>query len=55
VRSSFTEVGPGESLADVALRVYGSEKDRDRLWRANRDLLPSPEAALEAGVILRTP
>lgn len=53
-RSSLTRVEPGESLADVARRVYGTD-DRERLWRANRDLLPSPDSPLPAGGLLRTP
>ena len=39
-RSAFTTVKDGESLDDVALRVYGSADRVDALWRANRDLLP---------------
>lgn len=53
--SAFTQVEPGETLALVARRVYGSSAARERLWRGNRDLLPDPEAALRPGTILRTP
>lgn len=55
VRSSFTRVEDGESLAAVARRVYGPTADADRLWRANRDLLATREAPLVAGSLLRTP
>lgn len=54
-RSSFTEVEAGEDLAAVAERVYGARTDRDRLWKANRDLLASPDSPLAVGTILRTP
>ncbi len=53
--SSFTEVRDGETLAAVAERVYGTREERERLWRANRDLLSGPDATLASGTILRTP
>ncbi|MFO0959658.1 MAG: hypothetical protein U0800_19855 [Isosphaeraceae bacterium] len=53
--SAFTQVEPGETLALVARRVYGSSQARDRLWRGNRDLLSDPEMSLRTGTILRTP
>ena len=45
----------GESLEDVAIRVYGSSDPVDTLWRANRDLLPHRDSPLSAGAVLRTP
>lgn len=51
----FTRVAPGETLAAVASRVYGAADQKERLWRANRDQLASPDASLVAGTILRTP
>lgn len=53
--SSFTKAEGGETLADVARRVYGTEEAAGPLWRANRDQLDGPEAALRPGMILRTP
>jgi hypothetical protein len=53
--SAFTTVHEGESLADVALRVYGSEDAAERLWRFNRDQLAGPEEPLRPGMLLRTP
>lgn len=54
-RGAFARVDVGETLADVARRVYGSPGKVDQLWRANRDQLSSPEAPLSAGMLLRTP
>jgi hypothetical protein len=54
-RSSFTTVEEGESLADVALRVYGDESAKERLWSANRDELPRRDSPLKVGTLLRTP
>jgi hypothetical protein len=54
-RSAFTTVKEGESLEDVAIRVYGSADPVNSLWRANRDLLPQRTSPLQAGSILRTP
>ena len=54
-RSTFTTTREGESLADVAVRVYGSAEKADTLWRANRDLLPHRDSPLSAGAVLRTP
>jgi hypothetical protein len=51
----FTLAGEGETLRDVALRVYGSADHADALWRLNRDLVGQPDAILEAGALLRTP
>ncbi len=54
-RSAFTTTRDGESLDDVAVRVYGSADKADTLWRANRDLLPHRDSPLSAGAVLRTP
>ena len=54
-RRAFASVEPGEGLADVARRVYGSADAADRLWQANRDTLPRPETPLAPGTLLRTP
>jgi hypothetical protein len=55
-RGAFTQVREGETLADVALRVYGAGDDAVRaLWLANRDLLDRADAPLRAGSVLRTP
>jgi hypothetical protein len=51
----FTAVRQGETLRDVAIRVYGSADDLDSLWRANRDVLPRKDSPLAAGSVLRTP
>jgi nucleoid-associated protein YgaU len=48
-------VRPGETLRDIAIRVYGSADDLDSLWRANRDVLPHKDSPLMAGSVLRTP
>jgi nucleoid-associated protein YgaU len=52
---SFTVVKAGETLADVALRVYGTTREAASLWRANRDALLRPDSPLEVGMLLRTP
>ncbi len=54
-RSSATVVEEGESLADVAARVYGSADRVDALWKANRDQLSGPGAPVARGTLLRTP
>ena len=54
-RSPFTEVGPGESLADVAARVYGTTASVPTIWKSNRDILAGQDAPLRAGMVLRTP
>ena len=53
--SAFALVEQGESLADVARRVYGSESEAESLWLANRDQLDGPSAPVHAGMLLRTP
>jgi hypothetical protein len=54
-RDPFTDVESGESLDDVALRIYGSTEAAKALWIANRDQVESPNAPLRAGMLLRTP
>ena len=54
-RGAFTKVRPGETLASIAVRVYGSEDAAERLWMANRDLLDRQDAPLREGAMLRTP
>jgi hypothetical protein len=53
--SAFTVVERDESIADVAIRIYGSIDAVDALWRANHDLLPEKDSALSPGTLLRTP
>jgi nucleoid-associated protein YgaU len=53
--SSFTTVRPGETLADVARRVYGDESAASSLWQANRDQLDDGDDPLRPGTPLRTP
>jgi hypothetical protein len=53
--SAFTVVRREESIADVAVRIYGSTDAVEELWRANRDLLPERDSALASGTFLRTP
>jgi hypothetical protein len=54
-RSPFTTVRDGETLEDVAIRIYGSSDQLDLLWRANRDILPRKNSPLSAEAVLRTP
>jgi nucleoid-associated protein YgaU len=54
-QAAFTEVQKGETLRDVAKRVYGSTDALDSLWRANRDVLPHIDSPLSSGSVLRTP
>jgi hypothetical protein len=54
-QQSFTTAREGESLRDVAIRVYGSADGLEPLWRANRDALPHKDSPLTAGSVLRTP
>lgn len=54
-KSAFTTVAQGESLADVAYRVYGSDDAARKLWLANRDHLERPDDPLRPGTALRTP
>ncbi len=54
-RPSFAIVGDGESLADVAARVYGSEDAAEALWKANRDQVERIDSPLARGTLLRVP
>ena len=51
----FTQVREGESMSDVAARIYGSDASVQTLWLANRDQLSSDQAVLRPGMVLRTP
>jgi hypothetical protein len=52
---AFTEAYEGETLRDVASRVYGSPEEDEALWRLNRDLIGRRDDTLSAGTLLRTP
>ena len=54
-RSPFTVVESGETLADVATRVYGSPEAREAVWKANRDQIARIDSPLARGTLLRTP
>jgi len=54
-RSAFTVAKAGETIEDVALRVYGTIDQSDAVWRANRDSLPRRDSPLSPGMLLRTP
>ncbi len=54
-RRSFTVVRAGETLGDVARRVYGPAGEAGALWRANRDALQRRDSPLAVGMLLRTP
>jgi nucleoid-associated protein YgaU len=54
-RGVFTVVRDGETLADVARRVYGGQFDANSLWTANRDVLDREDSPLRPGTMLRTP
>ncbi len=54
-RPSFAVVEPGERLADVAARIYGSEDAAEALWKANRDQVARIDSPLDRGTLLRTP
>ena len=51
----FTQALEGETLRDVAIRVYGSSEEAESLWRLNRDLISRREGTLPPGTLLRTP
>ncbi len=53
--SPFATVLEGESLEDVAVRVYGSADASRELWLANRDQVERLDEPLKAGTTLRTP
>jgi hypothetical protein len=54
-RPPFAVVEPGESLSDVAARVYGSKDASEALWKANRDQVARVDSPLSGGTLLRTP
>jgi hypothetical protein len=54
-RTAFTVVREGESLTDVAARVYGSKDATEPLWRANLDQVSKIDTPLTRGTLLRTP
>jgi hypothetical protein len=54
-RPPFTTSAAGETLADVARRVYGSPAAAQDLWLANRDHVERLDVPLPAGTLLRTP
>ncbi len=54
-RPSFAIVEPGESLEDVAARIYGSKDATEALWKANRDQVERIDSPLARGTLLRTP
>jgi hypothetical protein len=51
----FTQAAEGETLRDVALRIYGSAEEAEALWRLNRDLVLARDIPLAEGTLLRTP
>ena len=51
----FTEALSGETLEDVAWRVYGSDRAVESLRKANRDLMRGEDVPLVAGALIRTP
>jgi len=53
-RPAAVRVAPGETLATVARRFYGDEREAERIWQANRDRLRAPQL-LVPGMELRLP
>lgn len=53
--SAFATVQAGETLADLAARVYGSADLASVLFQANRDQLERLDDHLAPGTVLRTP
>jgi nucleoid-associated protein YgaU len=53
-RPAAVRVAPGETLATLARRFYGDERQAARIWEANRDRLRSPQLVV-AGMELRLP
>jgi nucleoid-associated protein YgaU len=53
--SPFADVREGETLTDVARRVYGSADAAQALWLANRDQIDRPDIRLRSGSVVRTP
>lgn len=54
-RPALTVARAGETIADVARRVYGRDVGVEALCRANRDVVRDPKAAIAAGTVLKTP
>lgn len=54
-RTAFTQARTGESLEDVASRVYGSSDAAKTLWLSNRDILDRADGPIRPGTLLRTP
>lgn len=56
-QAPFALAEAGETLADVARRLYGSgsRESTEWLWRANRDLVSRVDEPLRGGMVLRTP
>ena len=54
-RTPFAMSEKGESLADVASRVYGDRNLANHLMRANRDQVTDPDIIFSKRTILRTP
>lgn len=53
-RPAAVRVAAGETLATIARRFYGDEREAERIWQANRDRLRSP-ALVVPGMELRLP
>lgn len=53
-RPASVRVAPGETLATIARRFYGDDRESERIWQANRDRLRSP-ALVVPGMELRLP
>ena len=53
-RHRMVRVGPGETLATLAVRFYGDRALAGRIWEANRNQLRSPELVV-AGMELQIP
>ena len=54
-RPTYAVVGPGESLPDIAARIYGSRDATQSLWKANRDQVERVDSPLANGILLRAP
>ncbi len=47
-------VQSGDTLSKIALKMYGKSSEWDKIYEANRDVLPAPER-LSRGQVLRIP
>lgn len=54
-RAPFAVAGTGETITDIARRVYGTPDRAEALWRANRDVARGPGSTLAPGTLLHTP